>query len=41
MLLHWLEPRHRAIRHSPPFVTRALRGLSHLTVWWMRLGVPH
>lgn len=33
----------RAIRtdNGPPFVTRALCGLSHLNVWWMRLGIQH
>ena len=33
----------RAIRtdNSPPFVTRALCVLSHLSVWWMRLGIQH
>lgn len=24
-----------------PFATQALHGLSHLTVWWMRLGIVH
>ncbi|MFN8878251.1 MAG: integrase core domain-containing protein [Gemmatimonadota bacterium] len=28
-------------RNGPPFVTRALCGLSHLNVWWMRLGIQH
>jgi transposase InsO family protein len=33
----------RAIRtdNGPPFVTRALCGLSHLDVWWTRLGIQH
>ncbi len=33
----------RAIRtdNGAPFVTRALCGLSHLNVWWMRLGIQH
>jgi putative transposase len=33
----------RAIRtdNGSPFVTRALCGLSHLNVWWMRLGIQH
>jgi putative transposase len=33
----------RAIRtdNGPPFVTRALCGLSHLNVRWMRSGLQH
>lgn len=33
----------RAIRtdNGPPFLTRALCRLSHLNVWWMRLGIQH
>jgi len=33
----------RAIRtdNGAPFVTRALCGLSHVNVWWMRLGIQH
>jgi len=33
----------RAIRtdNGVPFATAALHGLSHLNVWWMRLGIAH
>ena len=33
----------RAIRtdNGVPFATSALHGLSHLNVWWMRLGIVH
>lgn len=33
----------RAIRtdNGAPFVTRSICGLSHLNVWWMRLGIQH
>jgi hypothetical protein len=33
----------RAIRtdNGVPFATSALHGLSHLNVWWMRLGITH
>jgi transposase InsO family protein len=33
----------RAIRtdNGVPFATSALHGLSHLNVWWMRLGIAH
>jgi transposase InsO family protein len=33
----------RAIRtdNGVPFATQALHGLSHLNVWWLRLGIQH
>ncbi|HET9684615.1 MAG TPA: IS481 family transposase [Gemmatimonadaceae bacterium] len=33
----------RAIRtdNGVPFATQAIHGLSHLNVWWMRLGIVH
>jgi transposase InsO family protein len=27
--------------NGPPFASRALRGLSRLTLWWMKLGIVH